>query len=124
MIVDEAVAENGQPILYTLVAEPPGFALYESESRVGLYSAKILCEVMQRYARPLEDSMKAEGETLSLSAEDSAKPASLMAWYYKSPVDLENKLYLVLRQQGQEPCAVLSRQVVSALRFLSRSGSS
>jgi hypothetical protein len=118
MVVDEAVDESGQPVLYTLVAEPPGFALYEGGSRVGIYSSKILCEVMQRYARPLEDTMKAEGETLALGSTES-----LLAWYYKSPVDLENKLYLVLRREGQEAIAVLSRQVVSALRFLSRSAS-
>lgn len=115
MIVDEALAENGEPIRYDLVAEAPGFALQEGDARVGLYSAKIICEVIERYARPLEEEMQHEGETLYLTPD-----ASLMAWYYKSPVDLENKLYLVLLREGQAPIAVLSRQVVSALRFLAR----
>ena len=115
MVVDEALAENGNALLYKLVEEAPGFALYEDETRVGLYSVKILSDVIGRYARPLEDDAKYEGETLALNAE-----LSLMAWYYKSPVDLENKLYLVMLREGQPPAAVLARQVVSALRFVSR----
>ncbi len=118
MIVDEAVAESGEAVVYAVVAEDSNVALYEGEVRVGIYSAKIICDVVQRYARPLDEHEKAEGETLALG-----KGASLMAWYYKSPVDLENKLYLVLHREGQAPIAVLSRQIVSALRFLSRSAS-
>ena len=115
MVVDEALTENGEALLYKLVEEAPGFALYEGDTRIGLYSVKILSEVIGRYARPLEDDANYEGETLALNAE-----VRLMAWYYKSPVDLENKLYLVMLREGQAPTAVLSRQVVSALRFLSR----
>jgi hypothetical protein len=116
MIVDESLAPSGAGVLYRLEPESPAFALYEDDSRLGFFSVKILCEVMARYARPIEDDMPYQGETLALDAE-----VSLMAWYYKSPVDLENKLYLVLLRKGQEPIAVLARQVVSALRFLSQS---
>lgn len=115
MIVDEALTENGEALCYTLVEEAPGFALYEGETRVGLFSVKILCDVIGRYARPLEDDANYAGERLVLNAE-----VSLLAWHYKSPVDLENKLYLVMLREGQPPTAVLSRQVVSALRFVSR----
>ncbi len=115
MIVDEAVNVEGESVVSRLCAEAPGFALQEGTAGVGVYSAKILMGVIERYARPLEADSHYEGETLELSS-----TATLMAWYYKSPVDLENKLYLVLLREGQAPIAVLSRQVVSALRFLSR----
>lgn len=114
MLVDEALGHRGAQVAYSLVADGSAFALLEGDARIGVFSAAILCKVIERYARPLEPEMHAKGETLALGADGTI----LMAWYYKAPVDLEDKLYLVLHRASQESLAVLSRQVVSALRFL------
>ena len=115
MTLDEMVQESGALLRYTLVSEGRTFALRAGDEPIGVFSAQILRDVVKRYARPLEQSEEPGGERLELGP-----TLSLVAWHYKAPVDLENKLYLVLLEEGQAPLAVLSRQIVNALVFLSR----
>lgn len=96
-----------------LVPKKQGFALLSGDTEVGTVSSIALLTVLRRYARPLDTAFDPLAESVTIG--DDCK---LVAWKYRAPVDLEDKLYLVLLQPSCEAVAVLSRQVASALRFL------
>jgi len=115
--IDQQVNEEGESINTSLVETSEGFALEEGERSLGLLSASIIRDVVARYARPLESEAELEeGESLQLGP-----TLRLFTWHYKAPVDLENKLYLVLDEEGKPPQAVLARQVANALAFVLKS---
>ncbi|MBL4636504.1 MAG: hypothetical protein JKY56_21785, partial [Kofleriaceae bacterium] len=104
-----------------LLLEPRGenFSLTAGGSSLGLVSTTALITVMRRYARPLDTAFDTKSESMQL-----APGTTLFAWYYRAPVDLEDKLYLVLVEAESPPIAVLSRQVANALRFLCNANNS
>lgn len=115
MRIDEEISDDGRVVALELQAEAEGFSLWGDRQRIGFFAAEIIRGVVRRYARPVESELRIEGERLVLGAGES-----LIAWRYRSPVELEYKLYLVLETEDQPPLAVLARQVANALRFLTR----
>lgn len=118
LLIDEQVNDAGEFMRYVLVRDAQGISLYAGETPVGYFSAAILSQVVTRYSRPLEDGQDFAGDSLVL-----APGQTLVAWYYRAPVDLEQKLYLVLTGEDQPPRAVLARQIVGALIFLGKTQS-
>jgi len=117
--IDEEISTSGEAVPLLLEAQGENFSLTSGDSPLGLVSAPALVTVMRRYARPLDTSFDSKSESLQL-----APGTTLFAWYYRAPVDLEDKLYLVLVEADTPPIAVLSRQVANALRFLCNANNS
>ena len=76
-------------------------------------SVGVMASLMQRYARPLEHPPEPSEPVLQLG-----EGRSLEGFQFRAAVDAWSRDYLVWRQPGQEPIAVLGRQIAGALRFL------
>lgn len=97
-----------------LAPEGQQFALLRQDHAIGRLSGRIITDVVARYARPLEIAPKG-GLSDPLTLSDTV---SVRTWRYRAPVDLEAKLYLLMYSGDDQPIAVLSRQIASALCFL------
>ncbi len=111
--IDEQITPEGLLVAVELIAADGNYRLQRGEHELGIVSARILIDVLKRYGRPLEEPPTDTSDILLL-----ADGVSLRTWRYKAPVDLEAKLYLLLYRDGEEPLAVLGRQVANALSFL------
>lgn len=111
--IDEEITDSGQTLPLRLVAQGQHFALFCGDTHLGAVSSTALLTVLKRYARPLDTAFEAQEERLTIDDR-----YTLLAWRYRAPVDLEDKLYLILLEESCEAIAVLSRQVANALRFL------
>ena len=113
MKLDEVLNSDGSITELFLLPSGDHFELLLGTAVLGSISATIVQTLMRRYARPLAETVEEAAASLALSPD-----TRLRSWSYRAPVDLEKKRYLVLEQEGQEPIAVIARQITEALRFL------
>ena len=119
LLIDEHIREDGS-IRHTYLAvgstgpgQPVTIRLLDGDSPPAQVSIGVIAALMKRYARPLEDDPVAEEPILRLGG-----GRSLEGYQFRAAVDAWSRDYLVWRQPGAEPMAVLGRQVAAALRFL------
>jgi hypothetical protein len=79
----------------------------------GALSFTALDRVMTRYARPLDESISLDGESLDLG--DGRRLRRLR---YRAAVDADSRDYLVWERPGEPPIAVIATMVTAALRYL------
>ena len=121
MLIDETIADDGSFRRTHLDATDDGVVLREDEDEdEGLGTsvdlpAEVVIKVMQRYGKPLDESVIPRGEKLDLGA-----GITLQVLSFQAQVDVLPSQYLVLHTPGQDPLAASSKPVASALRYLAQ----
>lgn len=79
----------------------------------GNLSIEAIDRVMVRYGKPLDATVKLDGDAL-----DAGDGRRLRRLRFHAIVDAEGRDYLVWERPGQEPLAVMATHATAALRYL------
>jgi hypothetical protein len=112
LLLDERIRADGSVARCFGSVEAGRFRIHDDDVD-GALSFAALDRVMTRYARPLEEAVVLDGESLDLG--DGRRLRRLR---YRAAVDADGRDYLVWERPGQPPIAVIATMATAALRYL------
>jgi hypothetical protein len=112
LLLDERIRADGSLARCFGSVEARRFRIHDSDVD-GTLSFAALDRVMTRYARPLDESIPLDGESLDLG--DGRRLRRLR---YRAAVDADSRDYLVWERPGEPPIAVIATMATAALRYL------
>jgi len=113
LLLDERIRADGSIARCWGSFEDGRFRIRDDDGVDGALSIAALDRVMTRYARPLDESVALDGDSLELG--DGRRLRRLR---FRAAVDADGRDYLVWERPGEPAIAVIATMVTAALRYL------